>query len=111
MTKNELQELCSDLKMPKFAAGQICDWLYIKRASTFEEMTNISKANRALLEENCRIGRSKAVTKQTSVDGTIKYLFETEKGQHVEAVFIPDEERATLCISSQVGCKEPAVSV
>lgn len=105
MTKAELQELCAELGMPKFAAGQICDWLYIKRVVSFEEMTNVSKANRTLLTERCRIGRSAPVTSQKSIDGTIKYLYETDKGQHIEAVYIPDEERATLCISSQVGCK------
>ena len=105
MTKNELQEYCTELGMPKFAASQICDWLYIKRVVSFDEMTNLSKANRALLAEHCRIGRSEPVTQQVSVDGTIKYLFATEEGQHIEAVYIPDEDRATLCISSQVGCK------
>ena len=105
MTKENLQDLCSDLNMPKFTAGQICDWLYNKRVTSFEEMTNLSKANRALLGEHCRIGRSEPVTKQVSVDGTIKYLFETSQAQHIEAVYIPDEDRATLCISSQVGCK------
>ena len=105
MTKSELQEFCSTHKMPKFAASQICDWLYIKRVVSFDEMSNLSKINRAILSEQCRIGRSKPVMQQVSVDGTIKYLFETEEGQHIEAVYIPDEDRATLCISSQVGCK------
>ena len=94
MTIEELQTVVAELKMPKFTASQIAQWLYEKRVTGIESMTNLSKQNR---EE----ARSK--------DGSAKYLFEVAGGKMVESVYIPDNdrgnERATLCVSSQVGCK------
>ncbi len=100
----ELKDIVKDLGMPAFTAKQICEWLYKKQVKTIEEMTNISKANRQKLAELYEVGRQAPKVFETSVDGTRKYLFEVEKGM-IEAVFIPDKNRATLCISSQVGCK------
>lgn len=101
----DIKDICSSLGMPKFTAAQITDWLYKKRVSTIEEMTNLSKKNRELLESDYYVGRTEPVDQQKSTDGTIKYLFSVEKNLHIEAVYIPDNDRATLCISSQVGCK------
>ncbi|MBF9018823.1 23S rRNA (adenine(2503)-C(2))-methyltransferase RlmN [Oceanispirochaeta sp. M2] len=101
----DIKEICSSLGMPKFTAAQITDWLYKKRVSSIEEMTNLSKKNRELLESDYYVGRTEPVDQQKSTDGTIKYLFSVENNLHIEAVYIPDNDRATLCISSQVGCK------
>ena len=73
--------------------------------SEIDEMTNISKANRLLLSEHFEVGRSLPITSELSRDGTRKYLFRVRSGGLVEAVYIPEKDRATLCISSQVGCK------
>ena len=84
--------------MPPFTGGQIARWIYVKHARTFDEMTNISKNNREKLAEHYDIGCKEHVDCQKSADGTIKYLFPTENGKTVETVFIPDGERATLCV-------------
>ncbi|MDO4691583.1 MAG: 23S rRNA (adenine(2503)-C(2))-methyltransferase RlmN [Porphyromonadaceae bacterium] len=105
MSLEELTSALTALGMPRFSGKQVADWLYKKRATTIEEMTNISKANRELMAEHFVVGRSAPVTSQLSVDGTRKYLFRVATGGLVESVFIPDGDRATLCISSQVGCK------
>lgn len=105
MTAEELKELTAELGMPKFTAGQIAKWLYTKHVKSIDEMTNLSKANRARLDEVCTVGTMEPADSQRSVDGTVKYLFPTSGGKFVETVFIPDGERATLCVSSQVGCK------
>lgn len=103
-TLHELETLTHELAMPKFAAKQIADWLYKKNVTDIDCMSNLSKSSRAILAKNHEIGRSKAINGQTSVDGTRKYLFGTDKG-FIESAYIPDNERHTLCISSQVGCK------
>lgn len=103
-----LQELTSELTalgLPRFAGKQVAEWLYGKRAERIEDMTNISKANRELMGRHFFVGRSAPLTSQLSKDGTRKYLFRTLSGGLVEAVMIPEADRATLCISSQVGCK------
>ncbi|WP_235316868.1 23S rRNA (adenine(2503)-C(2))-methyltransferase RlmN [Porphyromonas sp. COT-290 OH860] len=105
MSLEELTSALTALGMPRFTGKQVADWLYKKRATSIEEMTNISKANRELMAEHFVVGRSAPVTSQLSVDGTRKYLFKVATGGLVESVFIPDGDRATLCISSQVGCK------
>ncbi len=104
LSLSELQAVVLELGMPKFTAKQLADWLYKKQICSIDEMTNISKSNREKLASEYCVGRKKASVCETSRDGTRKYLFEVEKGM-VEAVFIPDRDRATLCISSQVGCK------
>lgn len=105
MTLDELKEVVSECALPRFAAKQIADWIYKKRVVSIEEMTNISVANRNVLSEKYDVGRSLPVEFQKSKDGTIKYLFRTDSGKFIESVMIPDEERKTLCVSSQVGCK------
>lgn len=105
MTLPKLQELCAAEGFPKFAAKQLCDWLYKKRVDSIDAMTNLSKMQRARLNEIAFIGREHPVRCQVSKDGTKKYLFEVCKSKHIEAVYIPEEDRATLCVSCQVGCK------
>ena len=91
--------------MPKFAAKQIASWLYDKKVETIDEMTNLSLKHREALKEGYEVGASAPVEEMRSVDGTVKYLFRTPAHNFIEAVYIPDEDRATLCVSSQVGCK------
>ena len=105
LTIAQLQQEVTELGMPRFTAGQIAQWIYQKGATTFDEMTNISKRHRELLADKFVVGRVPAKEVHTSKDGTVKYLFPTEDGQAVETVFIPEKDRATLCVSSQVGCK------
>lgn len=105
MTLLQLREVVAELGMPGFSAGQIAKWLYEKRVTDIEEMTNLSKANREKLAQEYCVGRYAPSSEMRSVDGTVKYLFTTTDGQAVESVYIPDEDRATLCISSQKGCK------
>lgn len=105
LSLEELTTLALSLGMPRFTGKQIAEWLYHKRATSIEEMSNISKANRQKLSEDYEVGRTRPITSQTSSDGTRKYLFRVATGGLVEAVYIPDEDRHTLCISSQVGCK------
>jgi 23S rRNA (adenine2503-C2)-methyltransferase len=104
-TLTELTELALELGLPKFAGKQLADWLYCKHVSSIDEMSNLSKKARALLDDQFRIGVHDPVKVQTSRDGTKKYLFETENGQFIETAMIPDKERRTVCVSSQVGCK------
>ena len=105
LTLDELKDVALECGLPKFAAKQMADWLYKKRVLSIEEMTNLSLANRNLLSEKYDVGRSLPVEDQRSIDGTVKYLFKTDAGKFIESVMIPEEERATLCVSSQVGCK------
>lgn len=121
LTLAELKGIVSELGMPAFTAKQVAQWLYVKHVGSIDEMTNISKQNRELLSERYEIGAMPPADFQRSKDGTIKYLFpvccdsaatnnendnNTEVAERfVETVFIPDGDRATLCVSSQVGCK------
>lgn len=103
-TLTELKEIVSTLNMPGFTAKQISEWLYKKNVESIEAMSNISVKNRELLAANYELGKTAPVEVMESVDGTKKYLFKVEKG-FIEAVYIPEEDRATLCVSSQIGCK------
>lgn len=103
-TKTELKEIVEEMGLPRFAVSQICDWLYKKRVKSIDGMTNISVANREKLKSKYEISLTEPVEEAISTDGTKKYLFKAGKG-YVEAVYIPDSDRATLCVSSQVGCK------
>ncbi len=110
MSLAELQQLCSNEGMPKFAAKQMCDWLYAKHVDNIDAMTNLSLKARARLNAIVFISRHAPVGCQVSKDGTKKYLFECastidNRQQYVEAVFIPDGDRSTLCVSCQMGCK------
>ncbi|MDE6803845.1 MAG: 23S rRNA (adenine(2503)-C(2))-methyltransferase RlmN [Muribaculaceae bacterium] len=105
MTLSELKEVTAKGKMPSFVATQITKWLYDKKVTSFDEMINISKKNREWLAEGYCIGREVPCSHRRSADGTVKYLFSAGNGNTVESVYIPDHDRATLCVSSQVGCK------
>lgn len=105
MTLTELKDLVKGLGMPAFTCGQIAQWIYVKHVRNIDDMTNISKANRDRLAADYTIGCMPHIDAQYSKDGTIKYLFPTASGKFVETVFIPENDRATLCVSSQVGCK------
>lgn len=115
LTPDELKAVVTGMGMPAFTAKQLAQWLYVKRVATIDEMTNISKQNRERLKEQYTVGAMAHTDSQHSKDGTIKYLFPVRCAEHqdedeqparfVETVFIPDGERATLCVSCQVGCK------
>ena len=105
MSPGELQQVVAELGMPKFTASQIAKWLYQQHAGSIDDMTNISKSNREKMAGLYEVGGMAPIDCQRSVDGTIKYLFPTRSGKFVETVYIPDGDRATLCVSCQVGCK------
>lgn len=109
LTLEELQVIAADNGMPRFTAKQMAQWLYEKRITDIDEMTNLSKVNRDKLKANYCVGRKAPVSEMLSVDGTVKYLFEVTGGKMIESVYIPDNDRdnnrATLCVSSQMGCK------
>lgn len=100
--------------LPKFAGKQLAEWLYVRRVHSFDEMSNISLKGRESLKDRYLVGRHAPVREAVSADGTRKYLFEiSDLGasgsqsapQYVESVYIPEEDRATLCVSTQAGCK------
>ncbi len=101
----ELKQIAQNVGLPAFAGKQIADWIYKKRVCTIDEMSNLSKKGREALNEHYSIGRVAPTHKAESVDGTKKYLFPVSCGEKVEAVYIPSADRATLCISTQAGCK------
>ncbi len=122
MTEEEMRQACKDLGMPAFTGSQIAKWIYqnslceydndtltlrygASAYDNFEFMTNISKKNREMLAEHYEVGMKPPVDCQRSKDGTVKYLFPVSNGKMVETVFIPEKDRATLCVSCQVGCK------
>lgn len=105
MTLEELQNVVMSGRMPKFVGKQLADWLYDKKVTSFDEMANISRKNKEWLAENYEIGRETPSDAHKSDDGTVKYLFRVGGGNVVESVYIPDKDRATLCVSSQSGCK------
>lgn len=106
MTLEDLQGVAARCGMPRFAAAQMARWLYTARVDDIDLMTDLSKAARARLKElGYTIGREAPLTEVVSADGTAKYLFRGAGGRDIESVFIPDRDRATLCVSSQAGCK------
>ena len=105
MTLDQLVKVALSGGMPKFVGRQLAEWLYKKKVTSFDEMVNISKKNREWLSANYTVGREKPVSRQKSSDGTVKYLFNVGEGRSIESVYIPDRDRATLCVSSQAGCK------
>lgn len=113
LTPAELKKVAQQLGMPAFTGSQIANWLYDKHVMSINEMTNLSKANRERLAEHYCVGALAPIDCQRSQDGTAKYLFpvrcsessEVSESIFVETVFIPDGERGTICVSSQVGCK------
>ncbi len=101
----EVKEITAELGLPAFTALQITDWLYKKDVRSINEMTNLSKKNREKLDSLFFIQRTPHSNVQESVDGTKKYLFPTQSNKFIEAAYIPEKERATLCVSTQIGCK------
>lgn len=105
LTPAQLKTIVKSLELPSFTANQISDWLYKKHISSIDEMTNLSKKTRQKLEEKYRVELIPSTKAETSVDGTKKYLFPTQTQKFVETAYIPDKERATLCVSTQIGCR------
>ena len=121
-TLTELQEVALSVGLQKFAGKQLAQWLYVQRVRSIDEMTNISLKGREALKARYTVGRHAPVREAVSVDGTRKYLFEISNSQspitnhqspisnpqslnYIESVYIPEEDRATLCVSTQAGCK------
>ncbi|HEY5647947.1 MAG TPA: 23S rRNA (adenine(2503)-C(2))-methyltransferase RlmN, partial [Nitrospiria bacterium] len=104
LSKGEMDRFVRDQGWSAFRADQIRSWIYRKKATAFGEMTNLSKADRSVLENRAKLGGLHLIQRQESRDGTRKYLFGLEDGKAVESVLIPDNGRNTLCISTQVGC-------
>ena len=117
-TLAELQAVAQEVGLPRFAGKQLAEWIYVRRATSFDEMTNISLKGRETLKARYTIGRHAPVAEAISKDGTKKYLFQVGERQkakgdeamrqeagYIEAVYIPDDDRATLCVSTQAGCK------
>ena len=105
LTLDQLKAAVKSLDLPGFTASQIADWLYKKHARSILEMTNLSKKSRELLENTYTVQLIPPSNVQTSVDGTKKYLYPTLTQKFIESAYIPDKERATLCVSTQIGCK------
>lgn len=114
----ELQAVAQEVGLPRFAGKQLAEWIYVRRATSFDEMTNISLKGREALKARYTIGRHDPVAEAISKDGTKKYLFRISNNPspiansqspiantYIESVYIPDEDRATLCVSTQAGCK------
>lgn len=104
-TLEGLAEVAAQCSMPRFAAKQMARWLYVKKVTDIDQMTDLSKKARELLAQSYCIGREKPIECLRSSDGTAKYIFKGVPGRNVEAVMIPDKERATLCVSCQAGCR------
>lgn len=104
LSKKYLEEKLIEIGEKPFRAKQIWNWIYARGAFSFDEMTNISKETRAVLAQHFSISRPEISKDLTSFDGTRKWLVKFTDGKEVEVVFIPEETRGTLCISSQVGC-------
>ncbi|MBO4665682.1 MAG: 23S rRNA (adenine(2503)-C(2))-methyltransferase RlmN [Paludibacteraceae bacterium] len=113
-TLSELQDVAQSVGLPKFAGKQLAEWLYVRRVRSFDQMSNISLKGRAALAQAYSIGRHEPVKLAESKDGTKKFLFRiqnkeaedrTQTEQYIESVYIPEEERGTLCVSTQAGCK------
>lgn len=104
MDRQAMEAFFSSIGEKPFRAGQVIKWIHQFGVSQFDEMTNLSKALREKLEKVAQVRTPKIIEEQVSADGTIKWLLEVDNNNSVEAVFIPEKNRGTLCISSQVGC-------
>lgn len=104
-TPDQLKKVVSILGLPAFTATQLAEWMYKKRVSSFEQMTNLSKQAREKLGAGFTLDLCDPSNVQSSVDGTKKYLYPTQLSKFIESAYIPDEDRATLCVSTQIGCK------
>ena len=114
-TLQELQAIAQEVGLPRFAGKQLAEWIYTRRATSFDEMTNISLKGREALKERYTVGRYAPIAEAISKDGTKKYLFRISNSKrserasseavYIESVYLPEEDRATLCVSTQAGCK------
>ena len=114
-TLEELQAIAQEVGLPRFSGKQLAEWIYVRRATSFDEMTNISLKGREALKAKYTIGRHAPVAEAISKDGTKKYLFRisnsasgltsNSEAVYIESVYIPDNDRATICVSTQAGCK------
>lgn len=104
-TLSELKSIVDAEGLPSFTANQIADWMYHHHAESIDEMTNLSKKNREILAAKYIVGLTKPERVSESADGTKKYLFLVGSNRYIEAAYIPESDRATLCVSSQLGCK------
>ena len=105
MTPSECEAFIADLGSPRYRATQMMRWLYLHGATSFAQMTNLSKDFRTYISQRARIGTISIHKKQTSVDGTKKILFLLEDGNLIESVLIPGKNHWTVCVSTQVGCR------
>lgn len=105
MTLPELEAVAGQLQLPRFAGRQIARWLYVKQIDSISDMSDLSSAGRAALTEEYTLGLHPPIRADHSADGTKKYLYKTLEDHFIESAFIPDRERATLCVSSQAGCR------
>lgn len=104
LSKDEIMSYIQGLGLPSFRSRQLIQWIYRRWARTIDEITEFSVSLRRLLSEKAYISNLNIIERQMSKDGTEKYLFKLDDGEMIESVLIPDRDRLTLCISSQVGC-------
>lgn len=104
-TLQQLREVAEGIGLPRYAAMQLASWLYKKGADDISSMTDLSKSARESLAASYDVGLSPPVSVAASQDGTKKYLYRTRRGHYIESAYIPDGNRATLCVSSQAGCR------
>ena len=104
LTRDQLTDFVTGLGAPAFRAKQIFAWLYRPGISDFSQMTDLGKEFRALLGQQCTISNLQPEVREVSQDGTVKYGFRLDDGLMIEAVLIPEDDRNTLCVSTQVGC-------
>ena len=105
LSLSDLESLAASHGLPRFAARQMARWLYRRHIASIDAMTDLSAAARNLLSKSCTLGLSAPLSVSCSSDGTKKYLFATSQGAFIESAYIPDRDRATLCVSSQAGCR------
>ncbi len=103
-TQQQLIEYVESLGQPAFRGRQLLAWIYRPEITSFDQMTDLAKAFRQILKENTYISKFEKAIIQTSIDGSVKFGFPLHDGHVIESVFIPEEDRSTLCVSSQVGC-------
>ncbi|MFO0414359.1 MAG: 23S rRNA (adenine(2503)-C(2))-methyltransferase RlmN, partial [Bacteroidota bacterium] len=104
LSKDEIQSFLEEIGEPRFRAGQVYEWIWLKHAHSFADMTNLSKPLRQKLGEAFSLPALVVDATQYSADGTVKSRFRTHDHHLVEGVLIPTEDRRTACVSSQIGC-------
>lgn len=104
-TMANLKEISGNFGLPAYTPGQIANWLYKKNATSCDQMTNLSLDTRKKLDEKFTVERNSPISAEKSIDGTVKYLFPVTGDKFIESVLIPENDRNTLCISTQAGCR------